>query len=77
VATFNTKEKNIDEALTRKGRLLMNYKFERLSIEKSKKLLAQLGHTEINVDEPMTLADIYFYGTDNNTKKFKTKKIGF
>lgn len=77
VATFNTKERNIDEALTRKGRLLMNYKFERLSIDKSKNLLEKLGHTEVTVEEPMTLADIYFYGTDNNTINFKTKKIGF
>ena len=78
VATFNTKEGNIDEALTRKGRLLMNYKFEKLSSEKSKKLLEKLGHSEVEVKGPMTLADIYFYGTDNNTgDKFKTKRIGF
>jgi len=76
VATFNTKEGNIDEALTRKGRLLMNYKFEKLSIEKSKILLEKNGHTEVEVKEPMTLADIYFYGTDNNIKK-PSKKIGF
>ena len=45
VATFNTGIKNIDEALTRKGRLLMNYKFEKLSKEKSKKLLEKNGHS--------------------------------
>ena len=77
IATFNTKEKNIDEALTRKGRLLMNYKFEKLAIDKSKALLEKLGHKEITVKEPMTLADIYFYGTDNNSKSNDKKKIGF
>jgi ATP-dependent 26S proteasome regulatory subunit len=76
VATFNTGIKNIDEALTRKGRLLMNYKFEKLSVDKSKKLLKKLGHQEVEVNEPMTLADIYFHGTDNNMK-ITSKKIGF
>jgi hypothetical protein len=77
VATFNTKEKNIDEALMRKGRLLMNYKFERLQLDKTKNLLKKLGYDETEVKEPMTLADIYYYGTDNNTKKTNQKKIGF
>lgn len=76
VATFNTGIKNIDEALTRPGRLLMNYKFEKLSIEKSKKLLEKLGHKNVEVKTSMTLAEIYFYGTDNNMKK-KNEKIGF
>jgi SpoVK/Ycf46/Vps4 family AAA+-type ATPase len=76
VATFNTDEKTIDDALLRKGRLLMNYKFEKLSIKKSKVLLEKLGHKEIVVDEPMTLADIYYYGTENNVKK-APQKIGF
>jgi len=77
VATFNTKEKNIDEALMRKGRLLMNYKFERLQLNKTKNLLKKLGHDENEVKEPMTLADIYYYGTDNNAKTNKGKRIGF
>jgi hypothetical protein len=77
VATFNTKEKNIDEALTRKGRLLMSYKFERLSTQKSVNLLQKLGHSEIEVKEPMTLSDIYYYGTDNISKKDEHKRIGF
>ncbi|MBW3020549.1 hypothetical protein KY334_04585, partial [Candidatus Woesearchaeota archaeon] len=39
VVTLNTNEKDIDEALLRKGRLLKSYKFEKLSVEKSNKLL--------------------------------------
>jgi len=79
IATFNTSADNIDDALLRKGRLLMHYKFERLSIEKSKKLLESLGHKDVEVKEPMKLSDIYFYGKDNNAKlKDKDKvKIGF
>jgi hypothetical protein len=75
IATFNTKGKNVDEALTRKGRLLMHYSFEKLCIEKTQALLKKIGH-DIEVKEPMTLADIYFYGTDNNVKQ-ETNKLGF
>jgi len=76
IATFNTKEENIDAALLRKGRLLKHYKFNKLSIEKSKALLKKLGREDIKVSEPMTLSDIY-YAEDNNSDKLKPKKIGF
>jgi len=76
VATFNTIEKNIDEALLRKGRLLKNYKFERLEVEKSRKLLERMGRKDIEVKEPMTLADIY-YEDDNNNHLYNKRKIGF
>lgn len=76
VATFNTGTKSIDDALLRKGRLLMNYKFEKLNIEKSKALLKKLGHSEVEVTEPMTLSDIYYYG-ENNNAEVKERKIGF
>ena len=69
VATFNTGLINIDEALTRRGRLLKSYKFNKLNIEKTKKLLTKLGHEEVEIKAPMTLADIYFYGTDTNNNK--------
>jgi len=77
VATVNTGSKNIDGALLRKGRLLKNYKFEKLSIEKSKALLEKLGRTDVNVKEPMTLAEIYYYEDDNNSEEFKPHKLGF
>jgi len=77
IATFNTDTKNIDKALLRKGRLLMNYKFDKLSIDKSKNLLKKLGKNDKNVQSPMSLADIYFYDTDNNVTITKTKRVGF
>jgi hypothetical protein len=77
LCTFNTDSKNIDEALLRKGRLRVNYKFEKLSIEKSIKLLNKLGYKNIDVKEPMTLADIYNYNDVNNFDKSNNKKIGF
>lgn len=79
IATFNVDTKNIDEALLRKGRLLTQYKFEKLCVEKSKALLKKLGHGEIEVKEPMTLADIYYYSENNNGSETSStkKKIGF
>jgi hypothetical protein len=77
VVTFNMEGKDIDKALLRKGRLLKNYKFEKLTIDKSKKLLEKEGKGYVDVKEPMTLADIYFYEADNNSEEFKRKKVGF
>ena len=76
VATFNTGMINIDEALTRRGRLLKSYKFDKLKAEKAKILLTKLGHDEISVKEDMTLADIYFYGTETNNEA-PQKGVGF
>lgn len=77
VATFNTGLKNLDDALLRKGRLLMNYSFNKLNIEKSANLLKKLGHTNVIVNEPMTLADIYFYDSNNNSLDYSLTKVGF
>lgn len=77
VATINTNMKNIDEALLRKGRLLTNYNFEKLSVEKSKALLKKLGRGDIEVKEPMTLAEIYFHGEENNGEVYQRRKVGF
>jgi hypothetical protein len=76
VATFNTSTSVLDDALLRKGRLITSYTFKKLSIEKSNKLLKKLGHN-IEVKKEMSLADIYFYNSDNNVIEEKDKKIGF
>jgi SpoVK/Ycf46/Vps4 family AAA+-type ATPase len=76
LVTFNMEGKDIDKALLRKGRLLKNYKFELLSIEKSKALLKKLGRTDVEVVRPMTLADIYYEG-DNNAKAYERRRVGF
>ena len=81
VATFNTETKNIDDALLRKGRLLKAYKFEKLSVEKSKLLMEKNGFSPDLVTKPMTLADIYNYGDDvkGNEQAFTIpkKRVGF
>ena len=76
VATFNTERQLIDDALLRKGRLVAEYKFENLSIDKTNKLLKSLG-IDYKTKEPMPLSDIYNYednlGIENKTRT----KIGF
>lgn len=81
ICTFNADISEIDEALLREGRLIAEYKFNKLNIEKSQNLLNKvLKNKEINekivVNKEMTLAEIFNY----KDKRFITKKdnqIGF
>ena len=75
VATFNTERTQIDKALLRKGRLVTDYKFENLNVNKTNKLLKKLGVKE-KVDKPTSLADIYHYNEANTDNKNKPT-IGF
>lgn len=77
VVTLNTDNKDIDPALERRGRLLKHYTFEKLSVKKSKALLLKNGRGDIDVKEPMTLADIYYHGTENDGGQTERKRIGF
>jgi SpoVK/Ycf46/Vps4 family AAA+-type ATPase len=78
VATFNTDIKNIDEALLRKGRLIVDYEFKKLSVDDTNKLFNYLN-IDHKSEEGMTLADIYnFNEVDlSNNKQKKKKKIGY
>jgi hypothetical protein len=76
VVTLNTENKDIDPALERKGRLLKHYTFEKLAIDKSKALLKKLG-SDVDVKEPMTLADIYYSEANNGAGQTERKKVGF
>ena len=58
IATFNCDLKSIDTALLRKGRLIAQHEFGKLTIESAQKLSNQLGFTTA-IKESMTLADIY------------------
>ncbi len=58
VATFNMKREKIDQALLRKGRLIAEHKFGKLSVEESNNLLKHL-EKDHEVSESMSLADIY------------------
>ena len=76
VATFNTDRQLIDKALLRKGRLIAEYMFDELCVDKTNKLFKVLN-IKYKSKKPMPLSDIYNYednlGLDNNNKT----KIGF
>lgn len=81
IATFNTNLSNIDQALLRKGRLMIKYEFEPLSEDRVKKLANKLGIDNPMEDESIsnntTLANIYNLG-DKPVENGKTRKtIGF
>ena len=75
VATFNMKREKIDQALLRKGRLIAEHKFEKLSVEESNKLLKHL-EKDHEVSESMSLADIYNIDVEL-IKTTNKSKIGF
>lgn len=76
ICTFNTDMENIDKALLRKGRLLLQYKFDELSKDKTDALCNKLfGKT---TGKAMPLSDIYGLDYELITPKEKTKvKFGF
>jgi energy-coupling factor transporter ATP-binding protein EcfA2 len=76
IATFNMKREKIDQALLRKGRLIAEHKFEKLSIEDTNKLLKHLEKNQ-EVEEGMVLADIYNIDTEVYKTPTKGNKIGF
>jgi hypothetical protein len=78
ICTFNTKLANIDGALLRKGRLIQEYEFAALSIDKTRHLLEKLGESLESAATGMTLADIYhLHETNQVTKKTSLAPIGF
>lgn len=76
VCTFNTNFDNIDSAVTRKGRLVIEHEFKSLSVENSNKLLKKLGKNFVTTRE-MSLAEIYNIEEDNRHKEKEERKVGF
>lgn len=75
ICTFNANIGKIDKALLRKGRMKLKYEFKELSADKTQALAQKLGK-DIKEGTPMTLANIYNYG-HNNDRTEEKKKIGF
>ncbi len=73
IATFNCDLTTIDPALLRQGRLIANYEFNKLDLETSKTLSDKLGFGIQNVNQPMTLAQIY--NQDENVQEKKQQTI--
>lgn len=77
VATFNMDKKKIDPALLRKGRLIAEHEFSKLSITESNVLLKKLGQGHVT-NEPMTLTEIYnFNNPEYKSKDMHSNPIGF
>lgn len=58
ICTFNQEEDFLDDALLRKGRLKVKYKFSKLNANKANALLRRLGK-DVAVNEDTTVANIY------------------
>jgi hypothetical protein len=77
VATFNMKREKIDGALLRKGRLIAEHKFEKLTIPDTNRLFRHLGLNVVS-KEAMCLTDIYNYSEEVfRSSNVNEKKIGF
>lgn len=78
IATYNCDRNLIDSALLRKGRMKAEYKFDKLKRDKAQKLMTKLGRN-VDVEEDMTLADIYNYEEQvtNVDRDSEKKFIGF
>lgn len=78
LCTFNSDVSLIDEALLRKGRLILKHEFKKLNITDAQKVV---DHLKLNfsVDKEMTLAEIYNHEVKFNdiVTKNPSKKLGF
>jgi len=75
ICTFNSPLTLIDKALLRKGRLIANYEFGKLSIAKAQRLSNHLGFKNA-IRRPMTISEI----CNQHEKEFDTstvKVLGF
>lgn len=76
ICTFNTELENIDDALTRKGRLHTKYKFNELNADKTLALLKELYGEDKEFDVPkkgLALCDIFNYYSESYDNKKRTK----
>ena len=75
LATFNCKISEIDEALKRKGRIIAEYEFKELAVDKAQKLSDKLGFNN-QISKPTVLTDV-FNQTEQDFKKKETGRVGF
>lgn len=74
ICTFNADLTDVDHALLRHGRLIAEYHFDKLSIEKSNQYLASINQTHA-ISQPMTLAELT--NLDNVPARAVEQKGGF
>lgn len=76
ICTFNANLRKIDEALLRKGRLIDEYDFDSLDVDKAQNIMDDLK-VDYKVTQPMTLAEIYNVKDESHRSEVKSGKIGF
>ncbi len=76
ICTFNSDLKEIDDALLRKGRLIIRYYFDKLAVEKSIRLQQSVKCTTIR-HEALTLAEIYHTDKYRQDSDITVNSIGF
>lgn len=77
VATYNCEKQQIDKALLRRGRLLFDYTFCKLSIEDARRLAKHLKKDVSLITGPTSLADIYNAEDDTGYVAPVEKVMGF
>ena len=75
ICTFNSSLTSVDQALLRKGRLIAQYEFGKLDIEKAKRLSFHLGIKK-EINRPMTLAEISNQD-ENSLEPRREQTVGF
>ncbi|NBT57161.1 AAA family ATPase [bacterium] len=75
IATFNTDRENIDSALVRKGRLLVEHHFKALSPDECNRIFESMKSKK-RTEVPMTLAEIY-NEDDNFHVEEEKRRVGF
>jgi len=76
ICSFNTDLSRVDTALLRKGRLIANYEFKELEIEKAQSLSKKLGFSG-KISSPLALTAIYNQGEKEFSQMKKRNSIGF
>ena len=77
ICTFNSDISKIDPSLLRKGRLIAEYKFKELSVEKSNAFLASIDKA-ITVNKPHSLAELTNMDhLSDREKQAEKPKFGF
>ena len=76
ITTFNTDIRNIDTALLRKGRLICEHEFKKLSKDEANRLFKKLKKPEV-AEGDMSLTDIFNYDEKLIVNKEEKRTIGF
>ena len=76
ICTFNNDISLIDDALLRKGRLIIKHEFGKLDVASAQKLSNKLGF-KTTIEIPMTLAEIYNQEDTLSDIEKKNSIIGF